>query len=77
MARIYYIEKQDETAETSSRLEAIRIAAEWKKRGYDVETVVVDTTESLVETQAEESTSASRRDPMNPRPRRSVMAASS
>lgn len=55
MDRIYYIEKQDETAETSSRLEAIRIAAEWKKRGYDVETVVVDTTESLVETQAEDS----------------------
>jgi hypothetical protein len=59
MERIYYIEKDGETAETSSRLEAARIADEWKKRGYDVATVVVDMTESSVETEAEDAKAAS------------------
>jgi hypothetical protein len=36
-------------AETSDRLEAVRIAAEWVKRGYKVETVVVDATDESVQ----------------------------
>ena len=42
MERLYYVESEHETAETSDRLEAARIAAEWAKRGYKVDTVVVD-----------------------------------
>ena len=42
MERLYYIESEHETAETSDRLEAARIAAEWAKRGYKVDTVIVD-----------------------------------
>jgi hypothetical protein len=41
MGRLYYVERQHETSETSDRLEAARIAAEWVRRGYQVETVVV------------------------------------
>lgn len=43
MERLYYVECEHETAETSDRLEASRIAAEWIRRGYKVDTVVVDT----------------------------------
>jgi len=42
MERHYYVENEHGTAQTSDRLEAARIAAEWKRRGYVVETVVVD-----------------------------------
>jgi hypothetical protein len=49
MGRLYYVERQHETSETSDRLEAARIAAEWVRRGYQVETVVVDTTKESVE----------------------------
>jgi hypothetical protein len=49
MERQYYIEKDHETAETSDCLEAKRIAAEWTKRGYKVETVVVDVTDQSVQ----------------------------
>jgi len=42
MERLYYVESEHETAETSDRLEAARIAAEWAKRGYKVDTIVVD-----------------------------------
>ena len=48
MERHYYVEKEHETSETSDRLEAVRIAAAWIKRGYDVETVVVDVTDESV-----------------------------
>lgn len=50
MDRQYYVERDHETSETSSRLEATRIAAEWVKRGYDVTTVVVDVTDEAVVT---------------------------
>jgi hypothetical protein len=49
MARQYYVETEHRTSETSDRLEAARIAAEWKKRGYKVETVVVDVTDESVQ----------------------------
>jgi len=49
MDRYYYVEKEHETAETSDCLEAARIAAEWVKRGYQVETVVVDVTDVSVQ----------------------------
>jgi len=49
MERQYYVEKEHETSETSDRLEAARIAAEWKQRGYKVETVVVDVTKDSVQ----------------------------
>lgn len=49
MDRHYYVEKERETSETSDRLEAARIAAEWIKRGYKVETVVVDATDESVQ----------------------------
>lgn len=42
MERLYYVESEHETAETSDRLEAARIAAEWTKRGYNVDTIVID-----------------------------------
>jgi len=42
MERLYYVESEHETAETSDRLEAARIAAEWAKRGYKVDTIVID-----------------------------------
>jgi hypothetical protein len=42
MEHLYYVESEHETAETSDRLEAARIAAEWTKRGYKVDTIVVD-----------------------------------
>jgi hypothetical protein len=49
MERHYYVEKEHETAETSDRFEASRIAAAWTKRGYNVETVVVDVTDESVQ----------------------------
>ena len=49
MARQYYVETVHRTSETSDRLEAARIAAEWEKRGYKVETVVVDVTDESVQ----------------------------
>ena len=49
MDRHYYVESEHETSETSDRLEAVRIAAEWVKRGYKVETVVVDVTDESVQ----------------------------
>jgi hypothetical protein len=49
MARQYYVETEQRTSETSDRLEAARIAAEWEKRGYKVETVVVDVTDESVQ----------------------------
>jgi len=48
MERLYYVECEHETAETSSRLEAKRIAAEWSRRGYTVDTVIVDVTDGAV-----------------------------
>lgn len=53
MGRQYYVEKEYETCETSDRLEAARIAAEWVRRGYAVETVVVDVTDESVEVASE------------------------
>jgi hypothetical protein len=50
MDRLYYVETDGETSETSSRLEAERIMAEWKKRGYHASTIVVDVTDTSVET---------------------------
>jgi hypothetical protein len=49
MERHYYVETEDETSQTGSRLEAVCIAAEWVKRGYKVETVVVDATDESVQ----------------------------
>jgi hypothetical protein len=49
MDRHYYVESEHETSETSDRFEAARIAAEWVKRGYRVETVVVDVTDESVQ----------------------------
>ncbi len=48
MERQYYVETEHETSETSSPLEAARIAAEWIKRGYDVMTGVVDVTDEEI-----------------------------
>ncbi len=50
MERQYYVETENQTSQTSSRLEAQRIAAEWARRGYEVTTVVVDVTDDSVET---------------------------
>lgn len=49
MERQYYVETEHETSETGDRLEAARIAAEWVKRGYEVETVAVDVTDDAVQ----------------------------
>jgi hypothetical protein len=49
MERFYYVESEHETAETSDRLEAARIAAEWIKRGYRVDTIAVDVTDGGVQ----------------------------
>jgi hypothetical protein len=49
MDRHYYVESEHETSETSDRFEVARIAAEWVKRGYKVETVVVDVTDESVQ----------------------------
>lgn len=48
-SRQFYVLKEDETCQTSDRFEAKRIAAEWIRRGYDVETVVVEVTDDAVE----------------------------
>lgn len=50
MERQYYVETENQTSQTSSRLEAQRIAAEWARRGYEVTTVVVDVSDDSVET---------------------------
>jgi hypothetical protein len=47
--RLYYVEKFDETLQTSSRFEAARIAAEWTRRGYRVDVAVVEVTDETVE----------------------------
>jgi hypothetical protein len=39
---VYYVEKADETFETSDSLEADKIKAEWERRGYTVTTTTVD-----------------------------------
>lgn len=49
MERLYYVECEHETAETSDRLEAARIAAEWARRGYKVDTIAVDLSNGQVE----------------------------
>jgi len=49
MDRQYYVESEHETSETSDRYEAARIAAEWVKRGYKVETAIVDVTDESVQ----------------------------
>jgi hypothetical protein len=49
MERLYYVESEHETAETSDRFEAARIAAEWVKRGYNVDEIAVDVTDESVE----------------------------
>ena len=46
--RLYYVEKPDETLQTSDRFEAARIAAEWIRRGYVVETVAIEVTDDEV-----------------------------
>lgn len=48
MERLYYVECEHETSETSSRLEARRIAAEWIRRGYKVDTIAVDVNDASV-----------------------------
>ena len=48
MERLYYIQSEHETSETSDRLEARRIAAEWTKRGYKVDTIAVDLADGSV-----------------------------
>jgi len=50
--RLYYVEKHDETLQTSDRLEAINIAAEWVRRGYAVELAVIEVSDDTV-TQAD------------------------
>jgi hypothetical protein len=50
MERQYYVETENETSQTSCRLEAASIAAQWIERGYDVETVIVDVTDESVQT---------------------------
>jgi hypothetical protein len=47
--RVYYVEKPDETLQTSDQFEAAQIAAEWIRRGYDVETVVMEIGDEAVE----------------------------
>jgi hypothetical protein len=39
---VYYVEKADETFETSDSLEADKIKAEWERRGYRVIKTEVD-----------------------------------
>lgn len=40
--RIYYVEKHDETLQTSDKMEAASIAAEWVRRGYQVDVAVIE-----------------------------------
>jgi hypothetical protein len=47
--RLYYVEKFDETIQTSNRFEAARIAAEWTRRGYQVDLAVIEVTDESVE----------------------------
>lgn len=46
--RLYYVEKHDETLQTSDRLEAIDIAAEWVRRGYEVDLAVIEVSDEAV-----------------------------
>lgn len=47
--RLYYVEKVDETLQTSDRFEAVRVAAEWIRRGYEVDTAVIEVTDETVQ----------------------------
>jgi hypothetical protein len=49
MERLYYVQRENATAETSDRFEAARIAAEWVRRGYKVSEIAVDVTEKSVQ----------------------------
>jgi hypothetical protein len=49
MERLYYVQRENATAETSDRFEAARIAAEWVRRGYKVSEIAVDVTERSVQ----------------------------
>jgi hypothetical protein len=49
MDRLYYVEKHDETLQTSDRFEAKRIAVEWMRRGYEVDVAVIAVGEETVE----------------------------
>ena len=60
MERLYYVESEHETAETSDRLEAARIAAEWARRGYRVDTVIIDEASAREEDTARAGHKASR-----------------
>lgn len=45
---LYYVEKHDETLQTSDRFEAKRVAAEWVRRGYEVDVAVIEVTDDAV-----------------------------
>jgi hypothetical protein len=47
--RLYYVEKPDETLQTSNRFEAKRIAVEWMRRGYEVDIAVIEVTRESVQ----------------------------
>jgi len=55
--RLYYVEKCDETLQTSDRFEAKRIAAEWIRRGYEVDLAVIEVSDDAV-TQADARSAA-------------------
>ena len=72
MERFYYVESEHETAETSDRLEAARIASEWIRRGYKVDTIAVDVTDGTVQLAEGPETHPGLSRP--PRPRRALPA---
>ena len=49
MERLYYVEKADETLQTSDKHEAAKIAAEWIRRGYAVDVAVIEVTGETVQ----------------------------
>jgi hypothetical protein len=49
MERLYYVQRDNETVETSDSFEAARIAAEWIRRGYKVSEIAVDVTDEAVQ----------------------------
>jgi len=49
MERLYYVQRENATAETSDRFEAARLAAEWIRRGYEVNAIAVDVTDKSVQ----------------------------
>jgi hypothetical protein len=49
MERLYYVQRENEIAETSNRFEAVRIASEWARRGYRVSAIAVDVTDKSVQ----------------------------